>query len=37
MTDRIPTMTHATGSPVVDNTNIQTAGPAGRRCFRTSG
>jgi catalase len=29
MTDRIPTMTHATGSPVVDNTNIQTAGPRG--------
>jgi catalase len=22
-------MTHATGAPVVDNTNIQTAGPRG--------
>jgi catalase len=29
MTDRVPPMTHATGSPVVDNTNIQTAGPRG--------
>jgi catalase len=29
MTDRSPPMTHATGSPVVDNTNIQTAGPRG--------
>ena len=29
MTDRAPRMTHATGSPVVDNTNIQTAGPRG--------
>src|SRR4051794_4111414 len=29
MTDRTPLMTHATGSPVVDNTNIQTAGPRG--------
>ena len=28
MTDK-PLMTHATGSPVVDNTNIQTAGPRG--------
>jgi hypothetical protein len=30
MTDRTPPMTHATGMPVVDNTNIQTAGPRGR-------
>ena len=29
MTDPTPTMTHATGAPVVDNTNIQTAGPRG--------
>ena len=29
MTDRTPPMTHATGSPVVDNTNIQTAGQRG--------
>ena len=29
MTDRTPLMTHATGTPVVDNTNIQTAGPRG--------
>jgi hypothetical protein len=29
MTDRAPRMTHATGSPVVDNTNIQTAGSRG--------
>jgi Catalase len=29
MTDRTPPMTHATGMPVVDNTNIQTAGPRG--------
>jgi catalase len=29
MTHRTPPMTHATGSPVVDNTNIQTAGPRG--------
>ena len=29
MTDRTPPMTHATGAPVVDNTNIQTAGPRG--------
>ena len=29
MTDHTPPMTHATGSPVVDNTNIQTAGPRG--------
>jgi catalase len=29
MTDRAPSMTHATGMPVVDNTNIQTAGPRG--------
>ena len=29
MTDRTPPMTYATGSPVVDNTNIQTAGPRG--------
>jgi hypothetical protein len=29
MADRTPPMTHATGSPVVDNTNIQTAGRAG--------
>ena len=29
MTDPTPPMTHATGSPVVDNTNIQTAGPRG--------
>ena len=29
MADRTPPMTHATGSPVVDNTNIQTAGPRG--------
>jgi len=28
-TDRIPPMSHATGSPTVDNTNIQTAGPRG--------
>ncbi len=29
MTDRRPPLTHATGMPVVDNTNIQTAGPRG--------
>jgi catalase len=29
MTDRTPSMTHATCMPVVDNTNIQTAGPRG--------
>ena len=29
VTDRTAPMTHATGSPVVDNTNIQTAGPRG--------
>jgi catalase len=29
MTDRRPKMTHATGAPVVDNTNIETAGPRG--------
>src|SRR3981081_1848132 len=29
MTDRTPPMTHATGMPGVDNTNIQTAGPRG--------
>jgi hypothetical protein len=29
MADRTPPMTHATGSPVVDNTNIQTAGRRG--------
>ncbi|UQD70669.1 catalase [Bradyrhizobium japonicum] len=29
MTDRAHPLTHATGSPVVDNTNIQTAGPRG--------
>ncbi|KGT80345.1 catalase [Bradyrhizobium japonicum] len=29
MTDRARPLTHATGSPVVDNTNIQTAGPRG--------
>ena len=29
MTDRTPPMTHATGAPVVDNTNIMTAGPRG--------
>jgi catalase len=29
MTDRTPPMTHATGTPVVDNTNIQTAGSRG--------
>src|SRR5271170_4340801 len=29
MTDRTPLMTHATGAPVVDNTNIMTAGPRG--------
>jgi catalase len=27
--DPDPTLTHATGAPVVDNTNIQTAGPRG--------
>jgi catalase len=29
VTDRAPPMTHATGMPVVDNTNIQTAGRRG--------
>jgi Catalase len=29
MTGRTPLMIHATGTPVVDNTNIQTAGPRG--------
>src|ERR1700733_4004594 len=29
MTDRTPPMTHATGAPVADNTNIRTAGPRG--------
>jgi catalase len=29
MTDRTLPMTHATGAPVVDNTNIKTAGPRG--------
>jgi catalase len=29
MADRTPPMTHATGSRVVDNTNIQTAGRRG--------
>jgi catalase len=29
MTDRTPLMTHATGTPVVDNTNIMTACPRG--------
>jgi catalase len=29
MTDRTPPMTHATGMLVIDNTNIQTAGPRG--------
>ena len=29
MTNSRPPMSHATGSPVVDNTNIQTAGPRG--------
>ncbi len=29
MTKQTPPMTHATGAPVVDNTNIQTAGPRG--------
>src|SRR5689334_12294032 len=29
MSDRTPLLTHATGAPVVDNTNIQTAGPRG--------
>jgi catalase len=29
MTDHKPTMSHATGAPVVDNVNIQTAGPRG--------
>jgi catalase len=29
VTNRTPPMTHATGMPVVDNTNIQTAGPRG--------
>src|ERR1700752_1586429 len=29
MTNRIPLMTHATGTPVGDNVNIQTAGPRG--------
>src|SRR5262249_28571663 len=29
VTDHTPPMTHATGSPVVDTTNIQTAGPRG--------
>jgi len=29
MTDRTPPMTHATGAPVADNTNIKTAGPRG--------
>jgi catalase len=27
MTDRTPSMTHATGMPGIDNTNIQTAAP----------
>jgi hypothetical protein len=31
MADRIPPMTHATGSPVVDNTNILTAGRRGQQ------
>jgi catalase len=29
MTDRAPSMIHATGMPAVDNINIQTAGPRG--------
>jgi catalase len=29
VTERAPPMTHATGMPVVDNTNIQTAGRRG--------
>jgi catalase len=29
MTDRTPPMSHANGAPVVDNTNIMTAGPCG--------
>jgi catalase len=29
MTEHTPPMTHTAGSPVVDNTNIQTAGPRG--------
>src|SRR3546814_5906919 len=29
MPERIPPLAHATGTPVVDNTNIQTAGPLG--------
>src|SRR3546814_9032586 len=29
MPERIPPLAHATGTPVVDNTNIQTAGPRG--------
>ena len=29
MIDRFPPMTHATGAPVADNLNIQTAGPRG--------
>jgi len=29
VTDRSQTLTHATGTPVVDNTNIETAGPRG--------
>jgi catalase len=29
MTDHTPLMTHATGTPVIDNTNIMTAGPRG--------
>src|SRR3546814_2158682 len=29
ISERIPPLAHATGTPVVDNTNIQTAGPRG--------
>jgi len=36
MTDRTPSMTHATHA-VVDNTNIQTPGPRGPALLRTSG
>jgi hypothetical protein len=31
MADSIPPMTHATGSPVMDNTNILTAGRRGQQ------
>jgi catalase len=34
---KIPLMTHAAGTPVTDNVNIQTAGPRGQLCCRTSG